>query len=465
MKRTTLACLIGATLVTATSAFAAGDATATLPDAKPGECYAKVIIPAKFETQTEEIVVSEASEKIDVVPARYEWAEDKILVQDASFKLMPVPAVYETVKEKIEISAAGTSWTLTTANGRSKKAGASLVAYAKGAGLPSESATPGQCYVEYYKPARFKTETQSVVKKEESEKVSVIPAKYEWVEEQVLVKDASTKVMKVPAVYGMVTEKIMIAPATTMWKKGSGPKQRIDHSTGEIMCLVEVPAKYKTVTKRVVKSPATTKTIEISAKFETQKVKRLVEPAREVRKTIPAEYSEISKRVKVSEESVAWYLASQAADDDAGKPTGNKLCLREIPAKHQTVTKRVLKTPAVTQKIEIPAKYKTVKVRKMVEAAHENRKAIPARTEQLTKRVKVGDESLEWRPVLCETNTTSGLIKRVQTALKKHGINPGPLDGNLGSLTLAAIDKYQKEKGMARGGLTMATLESLEVRL
>ncbi|HHJ20691.1 MAG TPA: peptidoglycan-binding protein [Gammaproteobacteria bacterium] len=463
MKRTTLACLIGATLVTTSTAFAAVDATATLPNAKPGECYAKVIIPAKFETQTEEVVVREASEKIDVVPARYEWTQEKVLVQDASYKLIPVPAVYETVTEKVEISPSSTSWTLTTANGRSKKAGASLVAYAKGAGLPSDAATPGQCYVEYYQPAKYKTETQTVVKKDESETVSVIPAKYEWVEEQVLIKDASTKVIQVPAVYGTVTEKIMVAPATTMWKKGHGPKQRIDNTTGEIMCLVEVPAKYKTVTKKVVKTPASTKTIEIPAKYATQKVRKLIEPAREVRKTNPAEYSEISKRVKVSEESVAWYLKGEAPSD-AGKPTGNKLCLREIPAKYQTVTKRVLKTPASSKKIEIPAKYKTVKVRKMVEAAHENRKAIPARTETVSKRVKIEDERLEWRSVLCDTNTTVGLIKRVQTALKDRGFNPGPLDGNLGTLTLTAIDRYQRKNGMARGGLTMATLKSLDIQ-
>ena len=39
--------------------------------------------------------------------------------------------------------------------------------------------------------------------------------------------------------------------AHAVWKKGRGPVEKLDNTTGEIMCLVEVPASYKTVTKTV----------------------------------------------------------------------------------------------------------------------------------------------------------------------------------------------------------------------
>ncbi len=462
MKRLTLSLMTAAILAGTSPVGAQQDATATLPDAKPGECYAKVIIPAKFETRTEEVVISEPTEKVEVIPAKYEWTEEKILVQEAGFKLVPVPPVYETVTEKIETQPASLQWVLSTPSGRTKRAGASLVAYAKGAGLPADSAKPGQCYVEYYKPAKFRTDKQQVVKKEESETIEVIPPKYEWVEEKIVVQEASTKVVKVPAVYETVTERVMISPATTVWKKGHGPRERIDDTTGEIMCLVEVPAKYKTITKRVVKTPETTKTIEIPAKYAVQRVRKLVEPAREVRKTVPAEYTEITKRTKVEDESVAWYLKGEAPPD-AGKPTGNMLCLNEKPAQYKTVTKRVLKTPATTKRIEIPAKYKTVRVRKLVQPASERRIPVPAKTAKITKRVKVQDERLEWRQILCDTNTTPGIVKRVQRALKDAGYDPGPIDGNLGRQTLRAIDAFQRKNGMARGGLTMATIRALNI--
>lgn len=440
------------------------DATGTLPNAKPGECYAKVIIPAKYETRTEQIVVREASERVEVKPAKYEWVEERVMVEEASFKLVPIASQYETVTDKIEVKPAATVWTLRTPNGLTKSAGASLVAYARGAGLPADSASPGQCFVEYYRPAQFRSETQQVVKKEAGQSIDIVPAKYQWVEEKVLVEEASTRVEKISAVYETLTEKVQIAPATTVWKKGSGPIQRIDNTTGEIMCLVEVPAQFKTITKRVVRTPATTRTIDIPARYESQRVRKLMESAREIRKEIPAEYTEITRRSKVSDESVAWYLVG-GVPAESGKPTGNRLCLTDEPARYESVTKRVLKNAASTKRIEVPAKYKSVKIRKLVEAAGENRIPVPAKTDQVSKRVKVTDERLEWRSVLCETNTTANLVVRVQQALSGAGFNPGPIDGNLGSMTLRAIDAYQRKNSMPRGGLTMDTLRSLNISL
>ncbi len=463
MNRNSLNLFIAAALAVSSVGYAQTDATSTLPDAKPGECYAKVIIPAKYEERTEEVVVSEASERIEVIPAKYEWVEDKVQIKDASFKLVPVPAVYESVTERIEVKPASTQWMLTTPKKQVKTAGASLVAYAKGAGLPADSAQPGQCYLEYYKPAVYRTETEKVVAKEASEKITVVPPKYEWVEEKVLVKEASTKVVNVPAVYGTETEKVLVAPATTKWKKGRGSKERLDNATGEIMCLVEIPAKYKTVTRRVVKTPATTKTIEIPAEYKTVKMRKLVTPAEEKHETIPAQYTEITKRVKVSDESVSWVLSTEPAPEGS-KPTGNKLCLRENPAVYKTVTKRVLKTPATTKRIEIPAVTETIRVRKLVSPAAEKRIPIPAKTQKLTKKVKVSDERLEWRQILCETNTTPDLVKKVQAALKEAGFAVS-VDGHLGSQTQRAISNFQRKNGLARGGLTMDTLKALNIEI
>ena len=55
------------------------DATDTLPDAKPGECYAKVIIPAKYEVSTETVLVKPVSEKVSVAPAVFDIAEKSIV--------------------------------------------------------------------------------------------------------------------------------------------------------------------------------------------------------------------------------------------------------------------------------------------------------------------------------------------------------------------------------------------------
>ncbi len=178
-------------------------------------------------------------------------------------------------------------------------------------------------------PARYETMTEKVLIQEASSRLEIVPATYKWVTEQVLVKPATQRMEKVPAVYGTESEKVLVKAAHTVWKKGTGPIQKIDDATGEIMCLVEVPAVYKTVTKRVVKTPETTRMIdepavyktvkkkvvdqaastqrvEIPAKYKSLKVTKLISSAQEKRTVIPAEYQLITRTEKVKDGHMEW---------------------------------------------------------------------------------------------------------------------------------------------------------------
>ena len=235
------------------------------------------------------------------------------------------------------------------------------------------NAKPGECYARVLIPEQYKNTSERVLVREASERIETIPAVYRTVQERILVKEASERLDTVPAVYETVTERVLVKPAYTTWKKGTGAITKVDNSTGEIMCLVEVPAEYK------------------------------------------------------------------------------------------TVTKRVLKTPATTRKVNIPAEYQTVSVRKLVEPAKERRIAIPEEYQTVVKREQVTDSRLEWRSILCETNTTTGVISSLQRALKMRGFDPGRIDGVMGQQTIEAVSRYQRSKGMASGQLTMETLKSLNV--
>ncbi|MEN8801728.1 MAG: peptidoglycan-binding domain-containing protein [Thiogranum sp.] len=439
------------------------DNTNTLPPAKPGQCYAKVMIPAKYETKAEKVLVRESAEKIETIPAKYEWVEKQVTLNAAHTKLVPVPAKYEKVTEKVEVSPAMTIW-VTSMGKKGLPVSPTLLSAAKTSGVNLNEAESGMCFREYYQPAQFKTEAKDILVKEASEKVETIPAKYEMVEEKVLVKEASTKIVEVPASYEMVTEKILIEPAKTVWKKGTGPKERIDNTTGEIMCLVEIPAKYKTIQKQVIKTAATTKAVEVPAVYKTVKVSKLVTAAEEKRTKVPEEFKQLAKRVKTADASFFWH-ASHDADKPQGTPTGQQICLKEVPAQYKTVEKQVVKVPASFKKEEVPAVMETLKVRKLVAKAGEKRTKIPAEYKEVSKRSKVGEERLEWRQVLCETNINKDIVSRVQQALITAGFNPGTPDGVIGGATLRAVDEYQRKKGLPRGGLTIRTLESLGVNI
>jgi len=215
------------------------------PGASPGECYTRVFVPPTYRYETEEVLKSEAGERLEIIPAQYEWVEEQVMTRGPS------------------------------------------------------------------------------------ERLEQIPAQYEWVEEQVLVKEASTRLEEVPAIYETVSEKMLERPAHTVWKKGRGLVQRVNGTTGEILCLVEVPAKYKTVYKRVLVKPITTREvtipeeyktikkkvmtappsmrrIEIPAEYKIVKVKKLIKPAEVKRIPIPAEYQKVSRRVQVTEGQMEW---------------------------------------------------------------------------------------------------------------------------------------------------------------
>lgn len=282
------------------------------PNAQPGHCYARVLVPAKYQMSTRQVEVQPTLTKLETVPAEYRWTEKRVLVREPTERVEVVPATYRTV-------------------------------------------------------------TEQVVVEPEKEEIVVVPAKYETVTEQVLVR-----------------------PATTAWKKGRGPIERIDEGTGEIMCLVEVPAEYKTVTKRVVVEPETTRTV-------------------------------------------------------------------TRPARYETITKRVVDQPATTRTVQVPGEYRTVRVRELVTPASTRSIEIPARYETVTERVTTEPEELAWREILCETNTTPDVVRRLQIALRNKGYNPGPIDGVWGPETRRATTAFQKDSGIPSGQLTIRTLNLLDV--
>ena len=121
-----------------------------------------------------------------------------------------------------------------------------------------------------------------------------MPEIYEWAEERVMVKPASERIVEVPAVYETVKETIVDRPAHTVWQKGTGPIQRVDYATGEIMCLVEVPATYKTVTKTVVKTPATARRVKVPAEYTVVRKQVIKTPSTTREVMVPAEYKDVN---------------------------------------------------------------------------------------------------------------------------------------------------------------------------
>ncbi len=464
MNKTFVALFVGivSSLLTTIPAHAqTADNTQTLPDAKPGECYAKVITPAKFTTRSEEVIVQEESERIKTVPAKFEQREQTVVVREASQRVTVVPAAFSEETETVVLQPAENNWILSGSSGAPASPGA-LEGIVR-SGIELASVEVGSCFNEYFTPAEYKTETQRIMTREASEKIVVLPAQYETVEERVVVKEAYTRSVDIPATYRSESESVLVEPARSVWKKGRGPVEKIDNLTGEIMCLVEIPARYETLTKTVLDKPATTKTVDVPAVYKTIQVKRLVKPASENRVAVAAEFDTVSTKVKVADAGFFWLKKGESANEDA-RASGREVCLVEQPAQTRTVKREVVKTPATTQVVEVPAQYETVQVSRLSAPATESRTMVPARTKTVTRQVQVAPSTMEWRQILCETNTTPELITSIQRALKREGYNPGSLDGVIGQATMVALEEYQTKENLDRGGLTYETLKALKVQ-
>jgi outer membrane murein-binding lipoprotein Lpp len=327
------------------SASAQQNALASLlpPEAKPGECYAKVLIPPTYRTETETVLEREAGERVETIPGRYSWTEKSVLVKEASERIETIPAQYDWVEEKVLVKPAITRLEVI--------------------------------------PAQYKTVTEKVLEKQ---------GQIAWKQG----KGLYTKINGDTSIYSSAAKGILAQNSLTTMTSSSGRK--VEH-TGETICLVEEPPKYTTLTKTVLASPETTKEVVVT------------------------------------------------------------------PAKYEIVRKKVVVTPATTRRIPVPAEYKTVRVQQEIEPPTTRRIPVPAKYKTIEKQIAVNDGGSEWRLVLCETNMTPDIVRQLQAALKREGAYSGPVDGVIGTVTMRAVDTYQRRNNLPRGGITMSVLKRLGI--
>ena len=434
------------------------------PNADPGECYARVWVEPTYKQRSERVLVKEPSTRTQITPAVYETVTERVLVSEGSSRLEVIPATYETLTERRKISEAERRWLVSLTPG-AVPANADALEAAREAGVDLEAATPNMCYHEHFIPAKFADFVERRLVKDAYDVVNTQEAKFRWVEKRIMVSEASTRLEVVPAQYETVSEQVVDVPAHQVWKKGTGPIQRIDAATGEIMCLVDVPATYKTLTRKELISPETTREIEVPARYETVKVKERISDASESRRTMPAEYKEVPLRRQVADAELVWHEVHDNSLSSQSR-TGRQICLVEEPAKYETVTRTVVKVPASTRKIESPAEYKTVEVERLVKAAEKRVIEVPGEYQTVNLREVDRAGFMEWRSILCETNMDLATIKEIQKSLSDRGFNPGSIDGVIGAQTLQAVKAFQSKNDLPQDEyLNMDTIRALGLKL
>ncbi|MBP7552477.1 MAG: VCBS repeat-containing protein [Spirochaetes bacterium] len=162
---------------------------------QPGECYVRVYIPPKYQDITEQILVAERSEKLEIVDPIYKEVEEKILIKEASVKIVEIPAEYKTEEVKVLVKDAQTIWKL------------------------SKDASGAETLCRVEEPAEYVTLEKKIMVKPPEAKEEVIPAEYQTVKVSRAVQHGSYKVVIIPEEYKTITKKVKISEGFVDWRR------------------------------------------------------------------------------------------------------------------------------------------------------------------------------------------------------------------------------------------------------
>jgi Putative peptidoglycan binding domain len=137
-----------------------------------------------------------------------------------------------------------------------------------------------------------------VLRSESSKRLETTRGKLKATQERLLIKEASKRLVEVPAVFETLTERVKVADASTQWKRG----------------------------------------------------RAWASQAKEARPVNGFNANTVSKDA----------MSTSAASADSNAQDDDVMCLVEVPERFETLTKRVLKTPATVREIEVRAQYAMV---------------------------------------------------------------------------------------------------------
>ncbi|SOH94557.1 Putative peptidoglycan binding domain-containing protein [Monaibacterium marinum] len=249
-------------------------------NALPGQCYTQVTRPARFETETRQVVATPASEEFEVIAATYRTETVPIVIEEAFTRLEVVPATYETVMDTVVVE-----------------------------------------------PSREVTRTIPAEYRNATEQVPVRPSYRSWVTSSRIYPTGAA------ALGGTVVGNRTLASGAVETLVEFPP----EFETVSVRELVRpertettiIPAVTREVPRRVIAQPA--RTVEVVVPAVTRQVEREVvaTPERIVRSEIPATFREVSAPVQVLPAQEIWANVVCDTDYNNGFVTALQRALRD----------------------------------------------------------------------------------------------------------------------------------------
>lgn len=345
------------------------------------ECFATVLTPAKFETRTEQVVKVPATKRVEVIPATFKAVTEQVLVSPEFKRQIPVPATYKTVTDEVVVKPASV---------RDEPVAATYKTVSE-----RVLVKPASVRVEVV-PATYKTVTEQVLVTPERKTLTVVPAVYGDVDETVIERPATTRVEVAPATFKTETEQVLVKGESLRYEPIALPMRKVTEDllrTQASARLEAAQAKYRTVTESVVVKEASKRLVEVPAVFETvtERVK-VADATKEWKRGRAWIGQALDVRpmrgftqgkdglVDGSRVDTQWKAADNTSLDD------DVMCLVEIPARYENISRQVLKTPATTREVVVSAVYANVTRQVLDREASSKEIPIPATFQKVTRQ-------------------------------------------------------------------------------
>ena len=303
------------------------------------------------------------------------------------------------------------------------------IAHADTSALPaaaSERSTPANtrrfCSTPVLLPALFRDSTETVTTYEASPTYTTTPAQMDYGTQRIKVADGYTEYTVIPAKTQEITEEIEVE------------RERVE--------IESIPATYRTATKRIKVKEATQhwNPTCTAINVSTEMQRDLAQIPSHCLTTRPAEYRDIQTQVI-----------------DIPPRTIKKI----IPAKKQSITRKIVLEPAKVIATPVPPVYETIKLIRVAKSASVTTTSNAARTEAIPTQQTTRPERFTTMPALCEAQLNPLDIQQVQHKLQQHGYYQGAIDGIFAQQTRHALWRYQENYQLATGAITAETLQKL----
>ena len=180
-------------------AFAQTGGAPQMPPAQCGECYARVMVPAKYEKEEVQILVREESESLTVTEPEFEWVTERVEVSPAYKILKPVQTKWGGDEERVVVRPRHLTWK-------------------KGSGpLSAVNNSTGEIMCRTEVPERALKIKKTVVRAPPRVVEVDVPAKYKTIKVKRLKTPAREVRKKIPAKYKTVTRTVKATDAKLEW--------------------------------------------------------------------------------------------------------------------------------------------------------------------------------------------------------------------------------------------------------